>query len=70
MIRAFYPKEGKLLHLDCESLVSIIFSNAEVLQFSLYPKVVAIRETGEERKTIRSTSEIIKIQLDPFASAS
>ena len=55
MIRAFYPKEGKLLHLDRESLVSIICSKAEALQFSHYPKLVAIRETGEEENAITST---------------
>ena len=56
MIRAFYPKEGELLYLDGESLVSINCSKTKALQFPHYPKLVAIRETGEEEKTIRSTS--------------
>ena len=54
MIRAFYPKEGKLLHLDSESLVCIICSKAKAVQFSHYPKLVAITETGEEEKVIES----------------
>ena len=58
MIRAFYLTEGELLYLDCESLVSINWSKTEALQFPHYPKLVAIRETREKEKTIRSTSEI------------
>ena len=42
VIRAFYPREGELLYLDCESLVSINCSKTKALQFPHYPKLVAI----------------------------
>ena len=44
MIRAFYLKEGELLHLDCESLVFIICSRTKLKSFDFH--TISEFETG------------------------